>query len=57
MSNLLNATDYAALKALYKSTNETKWKNRQGWDFSSDTPPLAEDFDKWHGVKVGVRFV
>ena len=49
----LDATDYAALEALYKSTGGTKWRNSQGWDFSSDTPPLAEDVhNKWHGVKV-----
>ena len=46
----LDATDYVALKALYESTGGTEWKNRRGWNFSSDTPPLAEDVHKWHGV-------
>jgi len=40
MCNYFCLTTYAALKALYESTNGTKWRNRQGWDFSSDTPPL-----------------
>ncbi|MBC6473597.1 MAG: hypothetical protein GDA48_12890 [Hormoscilla sp. GM102CHS1] len=49
-TSLLNANDYAALKALYTSTS---WKV-EGWDFSSATPPDVSIVKTWHGV---VRFV
>jgi len=51
---LLNADDYAALKALYNSTSGENWRNKTGWDFSSETPPSASVVSGWHGV---VRFV
>ena len=46
--DLLNANDYAALKALYTSTS---WKV-EGWDFSSATPPDVSIVKTWHGVRV-----
>jgi len=51
-SSLLNADDYAALKALYTSTSGENWRNKTGWDVSSETPPDADVVDKWHGVTV-----
>ncbi|MBC6473047.1 MAG: hypothetical protein GDA48_09695 [Hormoscilla sp. GM102CHS1] len=51
----LDATDYVALKALYESTGGTKWRNREGWDFSSDTPPLAKVVDNWPPVQQRVE--
>ncbi|MBO1348283.1 MAG: hypothetical protein EBE86_013235 [Hormoscilla sp. GUM202] len=47
----LNANDYAALKALYNSTSGENWKNKTGWDFSSETPD-ADVVNGWHGVTV-----
>ncbi|MBO1352005.1 MAG: putative Ig domain-containing protein [Hormoscilla sp. GUM202] len=49
---LLDAGDYAAMKALYTNTSGRRWKNKTGWDFSSETPPLAEVVSDWHGVTV-----
>ncbi len=47
----LNASDYAALQALYNSTSGENWRNRRGWDVSSPTPPSAS-VNSWHGVTV-----
>ena len=52
--DVLNANDYAALKALYNRTSGDNWTNNTGWDFSSETPPSASVVDGWYGV---VRFV
>ncbi|MBO1348618.1 MAG: putative Ig domain-containing protein [Hormoscilla sp. GUM202] len=49
---ILDADDYAALKALYESTNGDNWENKTGWDFSSPTPPSAYEVSEWHGVTV-----
>ncbi|MBC6423428.1 MAG: hypothetical protein GDA38_19360, partial [Hormoscilla sp. SP12CHS1] len=49
---LLNADDYAALKALYTSTDGENWRNQTGWDFSSSSPPSANVVNRWHGVTV-----
>ncbi|MBO1352128.1 MAG: leucine-rich repeat domain-containing protein [Hormoscilla sp. GUM202] len=49
---LLDAGDYAALSDLYNSTSGGRWSNQTGWDFSSETPPLAEVVSNWHGVTV-----
>jgi Leucine-rich repeat (LRR) protein len=54
----LNANDYAALKALYQSTNGANWKDNTGWkdwDFSSDSPPDVSVVVTWKGVKVSVE--
>ncbi|MBC6473959.1 MAG: hypothetical protein GDA48_15075 [Hormoscilla sp. GM102CHS1] len=51
----INANDYKALKALYKSThgkNWPSWSQWTGWDFSSETPPDVSVVDQWHGVTV-----
>ena len=50
--NLLDAKDYAALKALYTSTSGRRWKNKTGWNFTSETPPDANVVSRWHGVTV-----
>ncbi|MBO1348937.1 MAG: hypothetical protein EBE86_016810 [Hormoscilla sp. GUM202] len=50
--NLLDAKDYAALKALHTSTSGRRWKNKTGWNFTSETPPPAEAVSDWHGVTV-----
>ncbi|MBO1350644.1 MAG: putative Ig domain-containing protein, partial [Hormoscilla sp. GUM202] len=47
----LNPKDYAALKALYNSTSGKRWKNKTGWDFTSETPDASE-VNSWHGVTV-----
>ncbi|MBC6422793.1 MAG: putative Ig domain-containing protein, partial [Hormoscilla sp. SP12CHS1] len=53
---ILDANDYAALKALYTRTSGENWKNNTSWNFSSTTPPIADVVDKWHGVTVvGLR--
>ncbi|NEQ37432.1 MAG: DUF4347 domain-containing protein [Okeania sp. SIO3I5] len=52
---VLNADDYAALRALYEGTNGANWINNTGWsewDFSSSTPPDASVVNNWHGVTV-----
>jgi hypothetical protein len=52
---LLNADDYAALKALYQSTNGAKWTANTGWkdwDFNSTAPPDTSDVKYWKGVTV-----
>ncbi|MBO1349273.1 MAG: hypothetical protein EBE86_018630, partial [Hormoscilla sp. GUM202] len=51
-NDLLDVNDYAALRALYTSTNGSNWKKKTGWDFSSETPPPAEVVSDWHGVTV-----
>ncbi|MDJ0515227.1 MAG: DUF4347 domain-containing protein, partial [Trichodesmium sp. MO_231.B1] len=54
---VLNADDYAALKALYEDTDGANWKNNTGWsqwDFSSSTPPDAFVVNGWYGVSVPV---
>ncbi|MBO1349033.1 MAG: putative Ig domain-containing protein [Hormoscilla sp. GUM202] len=48
----LNPDDYLALKALHNSTSGRRWKNKTGWDFTSETPPPAEAVSDWHGVTV-----
>jgi len=48
----LNANDYAALQALYNRTDGENWKNKTGWDFSSQTPPSADVVNGWYGVSV-----
>ncbi len=48
----LNASDYAALQALYNSTSGDNWTHRRGWDVSSPTPPSASVVNSWHGVTV-----
>ncbi|MDE5107224.1 MAG: leucine-rich repeat domain-containing protein, partial [Trichodesmium sp. St17_bin3_1_1] len=53
--NPLNTNDYAALKALYESTNGDNWLNNEGWsewDFSNSTSPNAFIVNNWHGVTV-----
>jgi len=50
--DVLNANDYAALKALYESIDKDDWNGKAGWDFSSETPPFASAVDQWHGVTV-----
>ena len=53
--NPLNTNDYAALKALYESTNGENWLNNEGWsewDFSNSTSPNAFIVNNWHGVTV-----
>jgi Leucine-rich repeat (LRR) protein len=55
MSTLLNASDYAALKALYQQTNGVNWANNTGWknwDFSSPTAPDTDVVKGWFGVTV-----
>ncbi|NEP78165.1 MAG: DUF4347 domain-containing protein [Okeania sp. SIO3B3] len=52
---VLNADDYAALKALYEGTDGANWNNNtgwSGWDFSSSTPPDASVVNDWYGVTV-----
>ncbi|HEY9623287.1 MAG TPA: DUF4347 domain-containing protein [Crinalium sp.] len=52
---LLNANDYAALKALYQNTDGAHWANNRGWkdwDFNSATPPDAKSVLKWYGVMI-----
>ncbi len=49
----LNINDYAALKALYESTNGSSWRYNNGWkdwDFTSATPPELSVVENWHGV-------
>ncbi|HEY9628110.1 MAG TPA: DUF4347 domain-containing protein [Coleofasciculaceae cyanobacterium] len=51
--SLLNANDYAALKALYQGTNGVNWTNNTGWkdwDFSSSTPPDLSVVSQWQGL-------
>ncbi|MBO1350424.1 MAG: hypothetical protein EBE86_024985 [Hormoscilla sp. GUM202] len=48
----IDAGDFKALKALYNSTNGKRWKNKTGWDFTSETPPDASEVNNWHGVTV-----
>jgi len=50
--DVLNANDYAALKALIESIDKDDWNGKTGWDFSSETPPFASAVDQWHGVTV-----
>ncbi|MBO1350423.1 MAG: putative Ig domain-containing protein [Hormoscilla sp. GUM202] len=50
--SILNAGDYAALKALHASTNGKRWKNKTGWDFDSETPPSVDAVNGWFGVTV-----
>ncbi|MGB3404081.1 MAG: leucine-rich repeat domain-containing protein [Microcoleaceae cyanobacterium] len=49
----LNINDYAALKALYESTNGGSWRYNSGWknwDFNSATPPEVSVVENWRGV-------
>ncbi|WP_088894788.1 DUF4347 domain-containing protein [Leptolyngbya ohadii] len=53
VSGTLNADDYAALKALYQSTDGANWTDNTGWrdwDFSSTTPPAVSVVSQWEGV-------
>ncbi|MBC6473092.1 MAG: hypothetical protein GDA48_09965 [Hormoscilla sp. GM102CHS1] len=53
----INANDYKALQALYKSThgeNWPIWSQWTGWDFSRTTLPDVSVVNGWRGV---VRFV
>ncbi|MBC6473766.1 MAG: putative Ig domain-containing protein [Hormoscilla sp. GM102CHS1] len=50
--DVLNANNYAALKALYNRTSGENWTTNTGWDVSSETPPKASDVNKWHGVTI-----
>ena len=52
LNDVLNANDYAALKALYNRTSGENWTTNTGWDVSSETPPKASDVVLWHGVTV-----
>ncbi|MBO1352143.1 MAG: putative Ig domain-containing protein, partial [Hormoscilla sp. GUM202] len=47
---VLNASDYAALLALYHGMNGENWQTK--WDISSSTPPKASVVSDWHGVTV-----
>ncbi|MBO1351433.1 MAG: putative Ig domain-containing protein [Hormoscilla sp. GUM202] len=47
--DVLNANDYAALKALYESID---WNGKASWDVSSPTSPSASVVDQWDGVTV-----
>ncbi|MBD1911721.1 MULTISPECIES: DUF4347 domain-containing protein [unclassified Leptolyngbya] len=52
---LLNADDYAALKALYQSTGGENWTDNTGWkdwDFNSNTPPDVSVVSQWKGVSL-----
>jgi len=49
---LLDASDYAALLALYNSTGGESWQTHTGWDVTSETPPPADVVSNWHGVTV-----
>ncbi len=51
----LNGNDYAALKALYQSTNGPSWNNNKGWkdwDFNSEELPDASAVSGWYGVTI-----
>ena len=50
---LLHEDDYAALKALYQSTDGANWKNNRGWNswnFKSSIPPNTSTASSWTGV-------
>ncbi|WP_354636243.1 Calx-beta domain-containing protein [Planktothricoides raciborskii] len=47
----INPGDYAALQALYNSTDGANWTNKTGWDFSNPSPD-ASVVDGWWGVYV-----
>jgi hypothetical protein len=52
---LLNADDYAALKALYTSTSGSNWTKNSGWknwNFNSQTPPDVTEVSNWEGVLI-----
>ena len=52
---LLHEDDYAALKALYQSTDGANWKNSDGWDkwnFNSSIPPNTSIAKSWAGVSL-----
>jgi Leucine-rich repeat (LRR) protein len=52
---MLNADDYAALKALYQNTEGANWTDNTGWkdwDFSSTTPPPLRLVSQWKGVEL-----
>ena len=44
--------DWGATPSSTPTTDGENWKNNQGWDVSSETPPSADDVNDWHGVKV-----
>jgi subtilisin-like proprotein convertase family protein len=49
----LDPVDYAALRALYESTDGENWENNRGWsdwNFGSEIPPLASITEDWYGV-------
>jgi Leucine-rich repeat (LRR) protein/subtilisin-like proprotein convertase family protein len=49
----LDPVDYAALRALYESTDGENWTNNTGWsdwDFSREVPPLVSIVEDWHGI-------
>ena len=52
VSPILNADDYAALKALYERNGGKNWTNNTNWNVSSETPPDPDVVDQWHGVTV-----
>ncbi|MEB3360378.1 MAG: putative Ig domain-containing protein [Synechococcales bacterium] len=50
---VINATDFAALTALYLGTDGDNWENRANWDVNADPLTLsAEVVNTWHGVTV-----
>ncbi len=49
----LDPVDYAALRALYESTDGENWTNNMGWsdwDFSREVPPLVSIVEDWYGI-------
>jgi hypothetical protein len=47
----LDPVDYAALRALYESTDGENWTNNTGWsdwDFGSEVPPLVSIVEDWY---------
>lgn len=45
------ATEYAALKALYKATNGGNWTRNDGWD-TTLVSPTASDLGKYYGITI-----
>jgi hypothetical protein len=51
----LDPVDYAALRALYESTDGENWENNRGWsdwNFGSEIPPLASIAEDWYGINL-----
>ena len=44
--------DWGATPSSTPTTDGENWKNNQGWDVSSSTPPKPEIVNRWHGVTV-----